>query len=88
MLYIAQDTIPDLPTIPGANSSGNVLDLVKTAIAVQVATSLSILSETAYASIDVAKKGQYDFSLAILRLRLGGKAEEYAQKVVSEASRN
>ncbi|KAG9029858.1 hypothetical protein FRB95_004776 [Tulasnella sp. JGI-2019a] len=84
MLSIAQDTIPDLPTIPGTNSSGNVLDLVKTAIAVQVATSLSIPSETAYASIDVAKKGQYDFSLAILRLRLGGKAEEHAQKVVSE----
>lgn len=83
---MSNDILQGLPILPGTEPAINLMDLAKTAIAVQVAKSLSVSSESAYACVDATKKGPYDFSVAVPRLRLAGKPDEHAKKVASEVS--
>jgi arginyl-tRNA synthetase len=79
-------TTSPLPHVPGTDPSICVLDAFRTAIAKRVSDALPPLTlEQAYAGVDFGKKG-VDFTVALPRFRLPGKANELAGKVIGNVS--
>lgn len=82
--------LPELPSLPGiADPQRAPLDVVRLAIAEQVHRALpdKISVQQAYEGVLPTSKGDTDFNVALARYRLGGKPDEWAQKVIDAVSR-
>ena len=75
-------SISKLPQVPGTDPIRSPLDAFRIAVAVEINRAAPTLSlEKAYEGVDYGKKGP-DFTVAMPRFRLGGKPNDWAQKVV------
>jgi arginyl-tRNA synthetase len=78
--------LPTLPEPQGADFENAILDAYKTAAAKVVSEAVGVDLQKAYEGIDTGKK-QADLYIAMARFRLGGKPDQWAQKVVDHVSR-
>ena len=75
-------SLPSLPHVSGTEPASCVLDSFRIAIAKRVSDNLPPLTlEQAYTGVSYGKKG-VDFTVALPRFRLPGKADDLARKFV------
>jgi arginyl-tRNA synthetase len=77
--------MPQPPVLPVTDPSRAPLDLFRISIAKRLSDTLPLTLEEALAGVDYGKKGE-DFTVALPRYRLPGKAEELAAKVTEGVS--
>lgn len=74
--------LPSLPELPLADPSSSILDAFRLAAAQVVSEAVNIDLSKAYDGVDFGKK-QADLYIAMARFRLGGKPDQWADKVVA-----
>ena len=74
--------LPPLPEVPGADASVAVFDAYRVAAAKVVSEAVGVDLVKAYEGVDIGKK-QADLYVAMPRFRLGGKPDQWAEKVVA-----
>lgn len=77
--------LPDLPKVAGTDLDVAILDAYRIAAAKCVAEACEIDLEKAYPGIDIGNK-KADLYVAMPRYRLGGKPDQWAEKVVAHVS--
>lgn len=77
--------LPPVPSVKGADTETAIIEAYRIAAAKIVSEAVDIPLETAYPGIDVGNK-KADLYVAMPRFRLGGKSDQWAEKVVAHVS--
>jgi arginyl-tRNA synthetase len=77
--------LPPVPSVKGADTETAIIEAYRIAAAKIVSEAVDIPLETAYPGIDVGNK-KADLYVAMPRFRLGGKPDQWAEKVVAHVS--
>lgn len=74
--------LPPVPEVAGTEPSASIFDAFRIAAAQVVSEAVDIPIEKAFEGVDIGKK-QADLHVAMPRFRLGGKPDQWAEKVVA-----
>lgn len=77
--------LPPVPSVKGADTETAIIEAYRIVAAKIVSEAVDIPLETAYPGIDVGNK-KADLYVAMPRFRLGGKPDQWAEKVVAHVS--
>ncbi|CDZ97815.1 arginyl-trna synthetase [Phaffia rhodozyma] len=79
---------PELPAVEGIAPERSIIDNFRVAIAAQIAPVIGKTPDEVYVGVDVPNKRAADFQVAVARFRLGGKPDDWAQKIVDAFAPN